>query len=165
MLSPDELKALDNFRFEHRMPSRAAAVRELLRQGLGVTADVVDNTGITSGDPAVCAMRVLVVDDLIVLLAESWLEDLGCQVETALNGTEALAKVNDGEFSVEVLITDVNMPDMSGYELAKRAAAVRPGLKVVQMSGAAGNPHGLTLIRKPFFRDDLRRVIQSDATR
>ena len=50
MLSPDELKALDNFRFEHRMPSRAAAVRELLRQGLGVTTDVVDNTGITSGE-------------------------------------------------------------------------------------------------------------------
>jgi hypothetical protein len=48
MLSPDELKALDNFRFERRMPSRAAAVRELLRQGLGVTEDVVDNTGITS---------------------------------------------------------------------------------------------------------------------
>ena len=31
MLSPEELKAVDNFRFMHRMPSRAAAVRELLR--------------------------------------------------------------------------------------------------------------------------------------
>ncbi len=50
MLSPEELKALDNFRFEHRMPSRAAAVRELLRQGLGVGGDVLDNTGITSGE-------------------------------------------------------------------------------------------------------------------
>jgi hypothetical protein len=35
MLSPEELKAVDNFRFVHRMPSRAAAVRELLRYGLG----------------------------------------------------------------------------------------------------------------------------------
>ena len=34
MLSPAELDALDTFRFEHRMPSRAAAVRELLRIGL-----------------------------------------------------------------------------------------------------------------------------------
>lgn len=50
MLSPDELKALDNFRFEHRMPSRAAAVRELLRQGLGVGGPVQDNTGVTSGE-------------------------------------------------------------------------------------------------------------------
>lgn len=34
MLSPAELKALDDWRFSRRMPSRAAAVRELLRRGL-----------------------------------------------------------------------------------------------------------------------------------
>jgi hypothetical protein len=38
MLSPDELTALDDFRFKHRMPTRAAAVRELLRLGLTVAA-------------------------------------------------------------------------------------------------------------------------------
>jgi hypothetical protein len=36
MLSPEELTALDDFRFQHRMPTRAAAVRELLRLGLTV---------------------------------------------------------------------------------------------------------------------------------
>ena len=36
MLSPEELSALDDFRFKHRMPTRAAAVRELLKQGLTV---------------------------------------------------------------------------------------------------------------------------------
>jgi hypothetical protein len=50
MLAPEELKALDDFRFEHRMPSRAAAVRELLRQGLGVGGSVLDNAGIASGE-------------------------------------------------------------------------------------------------------------------
>jgi hypothetical protein len=34
MLSPEELEALDDFRFKHRMPSSAAAVRDLLRMGL-----------------------------------------------------------------------------------------------------------------------------------
>jgi hypothetical protein len=34
MLSPEELTAVDDFRFKSRMPSRAAAVRELLRRGL-----------------------------------------------------------------------------------------------------------------------------------
>ena len=34
MLSPEELTALDDFRFKRRMPSRAAAVRELLKRGL-----------------------------------------------------------------------------------------------------------------------------------
>jgi hypothetical protein len=36
MLSAEELVALDDFRFRHRMPSRAAAIREILRRGLGV---------------------------------------------------------------------------------------------------------------------------------
>lgn len=40
MLSPEELSALDDFRFKHRMPTRAAAVRELLKLGLtNVTTD------------------------------------------------------------------------------------------------------------------------------
>lgn len=36
MLSPEELAAVDDFRFQHRMPTRAAAVRELLKLGLTV---------------------------------------------------------------------------------------------------------------------------------
>jgi hypothetical protein len=39
MLSPDELEALDDFRFKQRMPSRAAAVRELFKLGLSVTRE------------------------------------------------------------------------------------------------------------------------------
>ena len=51
MLSPEELKAVDNVRFEHRMPSRAAAVRELLRHGLAaVGAMVAENAGVRSRD-------------------------------------------------------------------------------------------------------------------
>ena len=50
MLSPEELKAVDNFRFAHRMPSRAAAVRELLRHGLGTVGAVIENAGVKSRD-------------------------------------------------------------------------------------------------------------------
>ena len=50
MLSPQELKAVDNFRFQHRMPSRAAAVRELLRHGLASAGAVIENTGVKSSD-------------------------------------------------------------------------------------------------------------------
>jgi metal-responsive CopG/Arc/MetJ family transcriptional regulator len=48
MLSPEELEALDNFRFKHRMPSRAAAVRDLLRMGLasvGIDAEAGRKSG------------------------------------------------------------------------------------------------------------------------
>ena len=49
-LSPEELKAVDNYRFVHRMPSRAAAVRELLRHGLGAIGAVMENAGVKSRD-------------------------------------------------------------------------------------------------------------------
>ncbi len=50
MLSPEELKAVDNYRFEHRMPSRAAAVRELLRLGIEAAGAVLENAGVKSRD-------------------------------------------------------------------------------------------------------------------
>ena len=50
MLSPQELRAVDGFRFEHRMPSRAAAVRELLRYGLASAGAVLENAGVKSSD-------------------------------------------------------------------------------------------------------------------
>ena len=50
MLSPEELRAVDDFRFKHRMPSRAAAVRELFRLGLAGAGLVVENAGISSGE-------------------------------------------------------------------------------------------------------------------
>ena len=50
MLSAEELKAVDNFRFVHRMPSRAAAIRELLRYGLEAVGAVLENAGVKSRD-------------------------------------------------------------------------------------------------------------------
>jgi hypothetical protein len=50
MLTSAELNAVDNYRFQHRMPSRAAAVRELLRHGIGAIGAVMENTGVKSGD-------------------------------------------------------------------------------------------------------------------
>jgi hypothetical protein len=50
MLSAEELKALEDFRFENRMPSRAAAVRELLRRGLASGGFLRVATGAKSQD-------------------------------------------------------------------------------------------------------------------
>ena len=49
MLSPDELAAVDDFRFKHRMPTRAAAVRELLKHGLA-NAAVDAGAGVKSSE-------------------------------------------------------------------------------------------------------------------
>ena len=50
MLSPDELNVLDDFRFKERMPSRAAAVRELLKRGLAAEGYPTAAYGIKSSD-------------------------------------------------------------------------------------------------------------------
>jgi hypothetical protein len=50
MLTPDEVQALDDFRFRARMPSRAAAIRELLRRGLHAEGFEVATHGIRSSE-------------------------------------------------------------------------------------------------------------------
>ena len=55
MLTGDELKALDNFRFDRRMPSRAAAVRELLKRGLSAEGFKVADGDTKSSDFGVLA--------------------------------------------------------------------------------------------------------------
>jgi hypothetical protein len=49
MLSPEELSVVDDFRFQHRMPTRAAAVRELLKLGLAAGAKAA-GPGMKSSD-------------------------------------------------------------------------------------------------------------------
>ena len=50
MLSPDELTVVDDFRFKGRMPSRAAAVRELLKRGLAAEGYALAAAGTKSSD-------------------------------------------------------------------------------------------------------------------
>jgi hypothetical protein len=50
MLSPDELVVVDDFRFKRRMPSRAAAVRELLRRGLAAEGFALASVGSKSAE-------------------------------------------------------------------------------------------------------------------
>jgi hypothetical protein len=50
MLTAEELEAVDNWRFNKRMPSRAAAIRELLKRGLGAEGFSVVDGASKSGD-------------------------------------------------------------------------------------------------------------------
>ena len=67
------------------------------------------------------ARVVLVVDDepLVREVTASMLEDLGCEVVNAASGNDALEKLS-GDRRIEILITDINMPGMGGYELGRK---------------------------------------------
>ena len=83
---------------------------------------------------------VLIAEDevLVLCLLADALEEEGFRVVSAENGAEALRALEaiDREGGhVDVLFTDVNMPEVDGLELARRARALHPGLPIIYASG------------------------------
>ncbi|HSZ74995.1 MAG TPA: ATP-binding protein, partial [Rhizomicrobium sp.] len=102
-------------------------------------------------------------DELVRTHVEGLLRHLGYNVVTAHNGVAALAMLERGE-EVDLLFTDIVMPGgMSGRQLAEKAAALRPDLKILYTSGYTENAivhhghldPGVHLIRKPYRRQEL----------
>jgi CheY-like chemotaxis protein len=106
------------------------------------------------------ARRVLVVDDdvLVLEVLADMLADLGCDTLTARSATEALGTIANDQ-TVEILISDINMPGLPGSELAERARSYRPQLKVILVTGGPADSRGFPLLRKPFAQSDLQRVM------
>ncbi|KJZ33061.1 response regulator, partial [Pseudomonas fluorescens] len=75
------------------------------------------------------ALHVLAVEDHPInqLVLTEQLQQLGCQVTMASDGREALQRWQHGE-SFDVVLTDVNMPELDGYQLTRRLRA--EGIKV-----------------------------------
>src|SRR4029078_6676183 len=80
---------------------------------------------------------LLAEDDAFVrAYAVSCLDSLGYRVIAAVDGQEALTRLNQGE-TPDLLFTDIVMPGgISGWELVERAQRMRPGLKVLLASGS-----------------------------
>jgi two-component system, cell cycle sensor histidine kinase and response regulator CckA len=107
--------------------------------------------------------NVLLVEDEDVVrrMAARMLERLGYRVVAAASGAAALAALKDNE-PIDVLVTDLVMPGMSGVELARRFASEQPSAAVLFVSGYADADitHGLSrdgtpYLAKPFTRDEL----------
>jgi two-component system, cell cycle sensor histidine kinase and response regulator CckA len=113
--------------------------------------------------------RVLVVEDepAVRRYVTDALTRFGYQTVVAETPTEALELVAQATPMFNLLLTDVVLPEMSGMHLAQRATKMRPGLRVVFMSGHldprvghAALPAGAMLLRKPFPPDELARVVR-----
>lgn len=88
--------------------------------------------------PSAAAPRILVVDDdpSVRRFVTRVLRRAGAEVTEAGDGREALRAIADGRAKPALLVTDIEMPAMGGIELAARATALRPGLRVVLMTGS-----------------------------
>ena len=87
-------------------------------------------------------LRVLVAEDNPInqVLLREQLEELGCQVTLAGNGRDALQSWRPGVF--DVLITDVNMPLMNGYELAQELRRVDSSIPIIGVTANALKEEG-----------------------
>jgi CheY-like chemotaxis protein len=80
---------------------------------------------------------VLIVEDeqTVLKLTQTMLETLGYNVLASREVDQALRLVGEYDGSIDLLISDVVMPNMNGKELSERIMAVRPGIKCLFMSG------------------------------
>lgn len=103
---------------------------------------------------------ILLVEDNMQMraLAQTALQRKGYKVLTAANGSKAFDIAEQYSGPIDLLLTDVIMPDLNGRQVYETLAQSRPGLKVLYMSGYTRNvilPHGVTaqsgqFIQKPF---------------
>ena len=132
-----------------------------------------------AADPAEKEMEggtetVLMVEDekAILMLGKTILERLGYKVLSADSPMEALRLAQSYDGDIQLLITDVVMPEMNGRELARQLTALRPEMKHLYISGYTADiiaKHGvldedLHFVAKPFTLNELatkvREVLQ-----
>ena len=111
--------------------------------------------------------HLLIVDDETALrsaIAER-LADQGFSVEQAGSGEEALQRLT--EFAFDILITDLRLPGINGRELARRLLPLRPEMKVLYLSGYAGDSAlrrdlsaEKAFLAKPFTPEALARKVR-----
>jgi hypothetical protein len=108
---------------------------------------------------------VLVEDDPLVRdVARRMLDRLGYRVLPAPDGVEGLDLIRSPSTRIDLLVTDVVMPGMSGPELASRARRVRPGLPVVFVSGypqPVGSGGAVEVLAKPFSVEALAARVRA----
>ena len=94
-------------------------------------------------------MKILIVDDEddLTFALKSTIEELGYEVESADSGEEALEKFP--HFNPSMIITDRDMPGISGIELAESLRQMRPDIKIILYTG---NDDIKTTERKYFYR-------------
>jgi CheY-like chemotaxis protein len=104
---------------------------------------------------------VLVVDDdqTTVLTAEAILRREGYSPITASSPLEALEKSRDFNGDIHLLLTDVVMPEMDGFTLARQILAQRPQVRILAMTAYATTSSRLPLLRKPFSMHQLLAAV------
>ncbi len=119
--------------------------------------------------PSGRGLRVLVVDDepALVRIAERSLVRAGCTVRAVPDGASALDVLREDAAAIDVLVTDLTMPGMTGLQLSSEARRLRADLPVLLVSGYSAmlsvdtvRADGIAaILPKPYTPDELVRAV------
>lgn len=116
------------------------------------------------------AMILLADDDATVRdMVKRALTGAGHKVHVTGDGLEALEYLNANAATIEVLLTDVDMPELDGISLAEKALILKPAIAVVLMSGfsdqleraARLRAKRLLQVAKPFSLEQIKQVVKA----
>ena len=125
---------------------------------------IVHDTGPDVGD-LTGNQTILMIDDedLLLTMGEMVLSSFGYRVLTANSGQAALEIFTERASEIDLVITDLVMPQMSGRELIERLRRISPGVKILCASGFVRPPsseESENYLQKPFASQDLLRKVK-----
>ncbi len=140
-----------------------------VRVFLPVRDEAVSDAATVSMMPAVSgAERILFVDDeeMMTEMVSAWLHNLGYTTTAMTDSLAALDFIKENE--IDLLITDQTMPGMTGFELAKAALEIDPGLPIILCTGFSAEVTAATaaevginnFIMKPYRRHEIATSIR-----
>jgi len=158
-------------------PAKGATFRVYLPRAAGAGSAAATKTAVapTVRPSAFGSETVLLVEDeeTILRVGRELLTSLGYRVLTAPDGVRALEVVASHRGRIHLLITDVVMPKMGGFELATKLAEQQPGMRVLYSSGYTETAiveqgvlaEGINFLQKPYSPSTLARRVREALSR
>lgn len=113
---------------------------------------------IQPNDSPIATVLVVEDDPLVRLVVCNALEDLGLKVLEAEDGVAGLALLRE-DATIDLVVTDLTMPNMHGGVMIAHAREVRPDLKILATSGRDAPPPGEAFLQKPYRASLLQTTV------